>query len=298
MQVQRAEAQVRWVWCLLGAAGRLWWAVASPPHLSHAAHNVRGNRAGGSLSRHCIPGECWRPTHGARQSLMRRDFSPVVCNDIVMTFSVRCASQLITCPEGVAEGQLIQVAGPSVQMPTVAGVPVNNFGATGAFPAGVAAGVAVGAPQMLHMAPETAYVEVDEISPAGWMCLIVGCFACPGLNLLGLCMRERRTRRARHRTKPAEDRITAYSRLCPSHRRVTAPLMNPWLALALQVLFRSHRSTEPAHTLCRAVAARAQAPNRSCGPALAPGPGARPRARFLRGSCGCSACVVHGVVTC
>jgi len=35
-------------------------------------------------------------------------------------------------------------------------------------------------------------VEVEEISPAGWFCLIVGCFACPGLNLLGLCMRERR----------------------------------------------------------------------------------------------------------
>lgn len=41
-------------------------------------------------------------------------------------------------------------------------------------------------------APEMGYVEVDEISPAGWLCLIVGCFACPGLNLLGLCMRERR----------------------------------------------------------------------------------------------------------
>ena len=40
--------------------------------------------------------------------------------------------------------------------------------------------------------PEHGYVEVDEISPAGWACLIVGCFACPGLNLLGLCMRERR----------------------------------------------------------------------------------------------------------
>ena len=44
----------------------------------------------------------------------------------------------------------------------------------------------------MHMMPETGYVEVDEISPAGWLCLIVGCFACPGLNLLGLCMRERR----------------------------------------------------------------------------------------------------------
>lgn len=53
-------------------------------------------------------------------------------------------------------------------------------------------------PQMMYgnngvmMQPEVGYVEVEEISPAGWACLIVGCFACPGLNLLGLCMRERR----------------------------------------------------------------------------------------------------------
>lgn len=53
-------------------------------------------------------------------------------------------------------------------------------------------------PQMVYggngvmMGPEVGYVEVDEISPAGWACLIIGCFACPGLNLLGLCMRERR----------------------------------------------------------------------------------------------------------
>ena len=36
------------------------------------------------------------------------------------------------------------------------------------------------------------FVEVDEISPAGWLCLIGGCFLCPGFNLLGLCMRQRR----------------------------------------------------------------------------------------------------------
>lgn len=53
-------------------------------------------------------------------------------------------------------------------------------------------------PQMIYgdgvmMPPEmVGYVEVEEISPAGWACLIVGCFACPGLNLFGLCMRERR----------------------------------------------------------------------------------------------------------
>ena len=40
--------------------------------------------------------------------------------------------------------------------------------------------------------PQIRLVEVEEISPAGWFCLIVGCFACPGFNLLGLCMRERR----------------------------------------------------------------------------------------------------------
>ena len=35
-------------------------------------------------------------------------------------------------------------------------------------------------------------IEVEEISEAGWMCIVVGCFFCPGLNLLGLCMTERR----------------------------------------------------------------------------------------------------------
>jgi len=102
---------------------------------------------------------------------------------------------LITCPEGITPGMLIQVAGASTEVPTVAGVPVGA-----ASPAGVAAGVAVGSPppnmvmmgDASHMMPEVSYVEVDEISPAGWLCLIVGCFACPGLNLLGLCMRERR----------------------------------------------------------------------------------------------------------
>jgi len=98
---------------------------------------------------------------------------------------------LITCPDGVGPGQLIQVAGPSAAMPTVSGVPVNMQMADQYYPTGVATGVAVGGVQM-HMMPEQGYVEVDEISPAGWLCLIVGCFACPGLNLLGLCMRERR----------------------------------------------------------------------------------------------------------
>ena len=35
-------------------------------------------------------------------------------------------------------------------------------------------------------------VEIDEISTEGLFCLIVGCILCPGFNLLGLCMRERR----------------------------------------------------------------------------------------------------------
>ena len=93
-------------------------------------------------------------------------------------------------------------------MPTVSGVPVNSGGG---LPGNVTAGMPVGGvpmgpglpmhgmqPQMMYgnsgvmMQPEVGYVEVEEISPAGWACLIVGCFACPGLNLLGLCMRERR----------------------------------------------------------------------------------------------------------
>jgi len=108
-------------------------------------------------------------------------------------FQANVAGQLmlITCPEGVGPGEPIQVAGPSMQMPTVSGVPVGDLHMA---PGSVAAGVAVGGPGVthMHMIPEPGYVEVDEISPAGWLCLIVGCFACPGLNLLGLCMRERR----------------------------------------------------------------------------------------------------------
>ena len=108
---------------------------------------------------------------------------------------------LITNP-GVLPGQTVQVAGPTASLPTVAGVPVappgdtvlddhivtgdpvgpstNIFGSQG-FPA-----------SHQRNLQEVAYIEVEEISPAGWLCLIVGCFACPGLNLLGLCMRERR----------------------------------------------------------------------------------------------------------
>jgi len=116
-----------------------------------------------------------------------------------MAFQANVGGQLmmITCPEGCGPGQLIQVAGPSVAMPTVTGVPMGDVPLGSSYPTGVAAGVAIGPeyggmPMNMHMRPEVGYVEVDEISPAGWMCLIVGCFACPGLNLLGLCMRERR----------------------------------------------------------------------------------------------------------
>jgi hypothetical protein len=35
-------------------------------------------------------------------------------------------------------------------------------------------------------------IEIDEISTEGLFCLIVGCILCPGFNLLGFCMRERR----------------------------------------------------------------------------------------------------------
>ena len=40
--------------------------------------------------------------------------------------------------------------------------------------------------------PQIQMVEQDEISPAGWFCLIVGCFFCPPFNFLGCFMRERR----------------------------------------------------------------------------------------------------------
>jgi hypothetical protein len=104
-------------------------------------------------------------------------------------FQANVAGQLmlVTCPEGATSGTLIQVAGPNLSLPTVAGVPVNM-----PLDDEVAAGYPIGGPTTILGPHEVAFVEVDEISPAGWLCLIVGCFACPGLNLLGLCMRERR----------------------------------------------------------------------------------------------------------
>ncbi len=94
------------------------------------------------------------------------------------SFQCNVGGQLmsICVPEGVEPGQNIQVAAPSA-VPLVAGIPVHH-GQAGPE-AGAAYGTGTG------MAVEAGYVEVDEISPAGWLCLIIGCFACPGLNLLG-----------------------------------------------------------------------------------------------------------------
>ena len=94
---------------------------------------------------------------------------------------------LVTCPEGAMAGSTIQLAAPANTQP-VTGVPVDS-GLAGSAPLaqGVAVdGVAVDAGTHVEM------VEVEEISPAGWFCLIVGCIACPPFNLLGLCMRQRR----------------------------------------------------------------------------------------------------------
>uniref|UniRef100_A0A7S4MUW9 Uncharacterized protein n=1 Tax=Prymnesium polylepis TaxID=72548 RepID=A0A7S4MUW9_9EUKA len=83
---------------------------------------------------------------------------------------------VVTCPPGAGPGSSIQVA----VAPPAAGVPVMNAGPMNA------------GPNVMLMAPPPGYVEVDEISPSGWFCLVAGCFFCPGFNLLGLCMRERR----------------------------------------------------------------------------------------------------------
>jgi len=83
---------------------------------------------------------------------------------------------VVTCPPGAAPGSTIQVA----TAPPTAGVPVYPSAPNVVLMSGVPGG------------PPTAFVEVDEISPSGWFCLVAGCFFCPGFNLLGLCMRERR----------------------------------------------------------------------------------------------------------
>lgn len=127
-------------------------------------------------------------------------YEVVVPEDILpgQAFQADVAGQimLITCPEGATPGMLIQVAGPSNSLPTVTGVPVHappDDEVSAGLPIGDIRSGLISPGSALRGGPhEIAYVEVDGISPSGWLCLIVGCFACPGLNLLGLCMRERR----------------------------------------------------------------------------------------------------------
>ena len=107
---------------------------------------------------------------------------------------------VITCPQGAGPGSTIQVAGPAAgATPTVTGVPVGATGypGGGAYAQTYAPGYPSGPNVVLVDNVPDGYVEVDEISPAGWCCLIAGCFFFP-LNLLGLCMRERRLVPASH----------------------------------------------------------------------------------------------------
>ena len=107
--------------------------------------------------------------------------------------NINGTTMLITCPDGVMPGQTVQVQAAATTLPTVTGVPVGptvRWGQDEEQPIVAGDPVAVGFSSTGHQ--EIAYIEVEEISPSGWLCLIVGCFACPGLNLLGLCMRERR----------------------------------------------------------------------------------------------------------
>merc|ERR1711998_438424 len=105
------------------------------------------------------------------------------------TFGVEVAGQqmLVTVPAGVTAGSQmqIQVAAPPSDVPTVAGVPVAAGMAAGDVPA-----AATKPRQRLHV-HGVEYVETEEVSCAGWACLIFGIFLFP-LNLLGLCMTEKR----------------------------------------------------------------------------------------------------------
>lgn len=56
----------------------------------------------------------------------------------------------------------------------------------------IVSGVPISNNDINHNYNQPVMIEVNEISDAGWMCLIMGCFFCPGFNLLGLCMTERR----------------------------------------------------------------------------------------------------------
>ena len=133
----------------------------------------------------------------AQKFAIRSQCNQHACNlqfglSIAMPTQVNVGGQfmVVTAPEGSQPGSMIQIAAPAAA-PTVTGVPVSAGGA--AMGVGVAPGVVGVAPGVVIVeAPPEGFVEVDEISPAGWFCLIVGCFFWPGLNLVGLCMRERR----------------------------------------------------------------------------------------------------------
>lgn len=57
-------------------------------------------------------------------------------------------------------------------------------------------GVPIVSGELVREVEET--IEIDVVSPQGWMCFFLGCFLCPGPNLLGLCMLERRRVPASH----------------------------------------------------------------------------------------------------
>ena len=118
-----------------------------------------------------------------------------------MQFQADVGGQMmvITCPQGAGPGSTIQVPAAVASPPTVTGVPIGGGRYPGAatgvpYPAG---GYPSGPTVVLMEGPPEGFVEVDEISPAGWCCLIAGCFFFP-LNLVGLCMRERRLVPASH----------------------------------------------------------------------------------------------------
>merc|ERR1712087_74698 len=96
----------------------------------------------------------------------------------------------VTVPDGVGPGSIIQVAGPQSAPTITTGVPVMPSGPEGQ---GVPVTVGMVEPGVeVHAQQQMQFVETDEISPAGWFCLIVGCIFCPPFNLIGCCMRERR----------------------------------------------------------------------------------------------------------
>merc|ERR1712023_120108 len=102
------------------------------------------------------------------------------------TFGVEVNGQqmLVTCPPGTTAGQTIQLQMPS--LPTVSGVPVTNGIDAGSVPV-----VCQEAGPKVTSSGGVEYFETEQISGAGWACLICGIFFFP-LNLIGLCMTEKR----------------------------------------------------------------------------------------------------------